>query len=169
MPLLRTIVILAAAAVAAPAALAAAPALEAPAGVAVVRRDGSQWVLQARAASRAEVATALATASGSQLLEQPQVLSTTRPLTRHWRGRDLAEAWRQVLGDEVSHALQCDASRCRVWVLAAPAAGSRAPGTAAARAAGAGAATATAVDTVASPSTAGDLLEPDPPGLFPGD
>ena len=53
------------------------------------------------------------------MLEQPQVLSTTRPLTRHWRGRDLAEAWRQVLGDEVSHALQCDARGCRVWVLAA--------------------------------------------------
>lgn len=162
MPPLRTIVILAAAAVAAPAAPAAAPAPEAPAGVAVVRRDGSQWVLQARAASRAEVATALATASGSQLLEQPQALAAARPLTRHWRGRDLAEAWRQVLGDEVSHALQCDARGCRVWVLAA-----NGPTTSAA--APALALPPTIVSPAALRTSSADVLEPDPPGLFPSD
>lgn len=150
---------------------AAAFALAAPAAAAAaspaVWRDGEHWVLRAEAADRWAVATALAAASGSRLLEQPQALAAARPLTRHWRGRDLVEAWRQVLGDEVSHALQCDGRRCRVWVLAPTATGLRAPG-AAARATVAQAPALEPAAQVPSPVDHG-LQEPDPPGLFPSD
>ncbi|HUG22348.1 hypothetical protein [Piscinibacter sp.] len=128
-------------------------------------------VIQAHGASRLDAAQRLAALTGSALLEQPQALASTRPLTAQWRGRDIAAAWALVLGNEASHALQCDQSRCRVWitgpVAATPASNAdRSTAPAAARSAP------LHVPVVAptpAPAAAADPLDPDPPGLFPAD
>lgn len=134
-------------------------AAAAPAGATVaVQHDGTHWVLQARRAEPAAVWQALAAASGSTL--SAPATAGTRPLTLHWRGTRLHDAWQRVLGHGVNHALQCDRRRCRVWVLgpvaAAPAVGPKA----------ADAAPGNAAQPVVDP---GDLRHPDPPGLFPDD
>ena len=55
--------------------------------------------------------------TGTELVANTEWLASAPPLTLQWRGRDAAEAWAQVLADDVGYALQCRAGRCRLWVL----------------------------------------------------
>jgi hypothetical protein len=85
-----------------------------------VTRVGREWRIDAVGASRLMAAQRLAQASGSPLLGDVAALATARPLDLQWQGRDVAGAWRAVLGSEVSFATHCASpSRCRVWVLGA--------------------------------------------------
>lgn len=79
--------------------------------------------IESRAASRWDAARQLAELTGTQLLGQPDALLQAPPLSMTWKGRDLRAAWSVLLGNDVNHALQCDAAAgpCRVWVLGPPA------------------------------------------------
>jgi hypothetical protein len=81
------------------------------------------WVIAASGASRLMAAQTFAQLSGSPLRGSVDALAGSRPLDLHWRGRDPAQAWRALLGSEVSYALQCDARRCQAWII-----GNGAPG-----------------------------------------
>lgn len=133
----------------------------APAGAQVsVRHDGHHWVMQAERADRVAVWQALAAASGSRLSLAPGAVGG-RALSLHWRGARLDEAWRRVLGDDLNHALQCEAGRCRVWVLGPV------PGVAVKATLAAPSRPAMLPDPVAG--AGGDPADPrlpDPPGLF---
>lgn len=124
----------------------------------VVQRQEGHIVIAARAASRQAVANQLATLTGTQLLESPEHLGATKPITLDWRGVDAAEAWRQVLADHVSYGLRCGHDGCRVWITASldHVAGpmSKHPSVVAG-----------AVDT----TPVERRQEPDPPGLFPSE
>jgi hypothetical protein len=163
-----------AAATADPVAMAAAPTRFAPIPASAgVRQEGRHWVLEARATPRAVLATRLAQLSGSTIHESPALLERLPPLTRHWRGHSLAEAWQQVLGPDVSHAIHCGANRCRVWIAGVTTPADRRPSTAAP---GATPAVSPPVRTgitqavhSESPTTLPGMPQPDPPGLFPAD
>jgi hypothetical protein len=90
---------------------AAAPAL-------AIKREGTTIRIAADAASRWEAARQLAALTHVELLGQPEALADAPPITLHWQGRDVQAAWAALLGDETSHALQCDAAGCKVWVFA---------------------------------------------------
>jgi hypothetical protein len=90
-----------------------------------IERRGGELRIDAHRASRLQAAQRLAALSGSQLLGMPDALAQAPPLTLHWQGPDARAAWSALLGDDVSHALQCDAGACRVWVAAT--AGAAAP------------------------------------------
>ncbi|WP_425257992.1 hypothetical protein ACPOLB_21025 [Rubrivivax sp. RP6-9] len=161
------------------ATLAAGPAAAAD-GHWRVFRERAEWVIEAHAGPRDAVARQLAALSGSTwaLAAGPAPLAGARPLTRRWRGRDLADAWGVVLGGVADHAVQCRPQGCRVWVLglrpapqpsavASPSPSAPVPPVAAVRAAwqapGAehGGTAASTAEPVALP------LTEDPPGLFP--
>jgi hypothetical protein len=108
---------------------------------------GGTITIDVQAASRWEAAQALARLTHTRLHEQPEALAQTRPLTLHWRGSDPAQAWALVLGAEVSHAQQCGAGQCEVWVLSSGRTG-----------------TSAAATTLSAPP---HPMPPDPPGLFP--
>lgn len=139
-----------------------------------VRRERAGLVIAAQSAPRAEVARQLAAATGEDPRAAAAALASARALTLHWQGRDAAEAWRLVLGDQASHALQCSAGRCRLWWAAAlppadavEAVPSRAWGEASG---GAGARVAAPVETpdeVPDEVPVSEPPMPDPPGLFP--
>lgn len=84
----------------------------------VVERDGATWRIAAANASRLDAARRLAELSGSPLLGAAGLIAGTRPLDLHWQGRDLAGAWKAVLGTELNYALQCRRDRCRAWIMA---------------------------------------------------
>ena len=148
-------------------------AAEAADGAWRVQRDGAEWVIEAHAGPRDAVARQLAALSGSTwaLAAGPAPLAGARPLTRRWRGRDLADAWGVVLGGVANHAVQCQPRGCRVWVLGllpAPQGAHAAPvSPATPRAASPapvpehGSALAVDAELAAAP------LTEDPPGLFP--
>lgn len=160
----------------------AAPPPGAQAGQARVWRERQTIVIAARQAPRAEVARQLAALTGVDPQRPAAVLHGARPLTLHWRGSDAAEAWRRVLGAQPGHALQCDGARCRLWLIAQPAAAAAradhdgsvgAPPAAdldpatdrpPAEAGHDGAADAGADD---GPPATWEPTQPDPPGLFP--
>ncbi len=103
-----------------PPAVRAASAASAPAerGALAVRLVDGELRIEARGASRRDAARLLAELTGSALLGEPDTLVQAQPLNLHWSGRDLRDAWRAVLGDEVSNGLQCAArDACRVWIL----------------------------------------------------
>lgn len=85
-----------------------------------IDRHGERLELRFQRASRAEVVRRLAKLTGTQILGSTRALADARPLTLHWQGRDLGEAWRHVLGDELGHVLACAGrNACRVWLLPA--------------------------------------------------
>lgn len=89
-----------------------------PDGATSVRQEAGVWIIDADAAPRLALAQRLAAATGTQLLDSPQLLSRTTPVTLHWRGKDINEAWAQLLASDVSYALQCQPGGCRLWVMA---------------------------------------------------
>ncbi|HEY0858745.1 MAG TPA: hypothetical protein VGE16_16900, partial [Albitalea sp.] len=98
-----------------PAPTGSAPAAHGPLAVRLV--DG-ELRIEARSASRHDAARLLAQLTGTTLAGDPDTLARARPLTLQWSGRDLRAAWLAVLGDEVSHGLQCEAiGVCRVWMI----------------------------------------------------
>lgn len=104
-----------------PVAMPAAPVLN-------VTRRGTRWQVHAVGASRLAAALVLAELSGATLHGSTALLAATRPLhLHHWQGRSAAQAWQAVLGDEVNHALQCDAGRCQVWIVGGGALGAASP------------------------------------------
>jgi hypothetical protein len=130
--------------------LAGAAIAHAAAAEPAVTVAGGVWQISAQGADRAALARQLARASNSTLLAAPEALQQTPALSLHWRGPSLAEAWQQLLGDEVDHALRCEPRGCQVWIV-----GVRRRATAAA---------------VATATRLPDRrLQPDPPGLFPAD
>lgn len=103
-----------------PPSTATAPHPVVPGTLFNVTRLGREWRIDAMGASRLMAAQRLAQASGSLLLGDVAILAEARPLDLQWQGRDVAGAWRAVLGSEVSFATHCASpSRCRVWVLGA--------------------------------------------------
>jgi hypothetical protein len=130
-----------------------------------VRHDGRQWVLRAERADRVAVWQALAAASGSRLSLAPGA-SGGRALSLHWRGARLDEAWRRVLGDDLNHALQCEAGRCRVWVLGPVHGGGAAVVAATAGPVSPGWAARSPDPVRAAGGDPADPRLPDPPGLF---
>ena len=86
--------------------------------VASVRQEAGNWVIDADAMPRLALAQRLAAATGTQLLDSPELLARTAPITLHWRGKDINEAWAQLLASDVSYALQCQPGACRLWVMA---------------------------------------------------
>lgn len=133
----------------------------------------------ARQASRAEVARQLAVLTGVDPQRPAEALHAAPPLTLHWRGSDAAEAWRQVLGVHADHAVQCDAGRCRLWLVHRPVTLARTRDAATADPPPEDAAPApadTAADTAdgarndtAQAPAPGDPRQPEPPGPFPVD
>jgi hypothetical protein len=89
---------------------------DAPLPAISVERQGDTWVLKAHAAPRLLLARRLAEVTGSELLDQPELLAQAGAVTLQWRGADLAEVWARVLADDVAYALQCRDGRCRVWI-----------------------------------------------------
>ena len=124
-----------------------------------VSREDSHWVLQARGMPRGQLARQLATQSGTVLNASLTAMDRAAPAVVMLRTRSLSDAWRAVLGDEFSHAVMCDAGRCKVWVTGllprgtaqAPAQQSKGP-----------------VGPSTSPM-AQPVITSDPPGLFPSD
>lgn len=90
-------------------------------------RHGQGWHIAASGASRLAAAQSFAQLSGSPLRGHVDALAGSRPLELHWQGRDPAQAWRALLGSEVSYALQCDARRCQAWIIGTDATGTPAP------------------------------------------
>jgi hypothetical protein len=90
-----------------------------------VRQEAGSWIIDAETAPRLALARRLAAATGTQLLDQPELLSRTTPVTLHWRGQDIHEAWAQLLASDVSYALQCRPGGCRLWVMAVAASANR--------------------------------------------
>jgi hypothetical protein len=82
-----------------------------------LNRLGQGWVIAASGASRLVAAQTFAQLSASPLRGSVDALAGSRPLDLHWQGRDPAQAWRALLGSEVSYALQCDARRCQAWII----------------------------------------------------
>lgn len=82
-----------------------------------ISRAGSDWRIDAQGASRAGAVMELARISATQLFGAESLPRQARPLDLHWQGKDLATAWRAVIGDEFSYALQCQGGRCRAWIL----------------------------------------------------
>ncbi|MCV2368387.1 hypothetical protein [Roseateles oligotrophus] len=115
-----------------------------------IRWEGQDLVIDAKAATLAELTTALAAQTGSELLGELALLNEARPLSLRWRGRDPQQAWALLLQGQASYATQCANHHCRVWLL-----GQLAPGLAGA--------------APPSPSPPYRAAEPDPPGLFPSD
>lgn len=147
----------------APAVAAAGPASTAPEW----RREGGGWSVKAAAGERAELAQALAAASGTALRGDLRLLSAAPPLTLWLHAVALEEAWRVVLGPASSYALQCaGVGRCRLWLLGVR---SPAPAAHAPAAGGPGSAAAWPAVPPAEARAAADLRTPDPPGLFPSD
>lgn len=100
------------------AAPATPAALEADAPV---RWLGDELFMDLEAVPLAQAAQWLAAATRSTVagLESLQPVN----VTLHFRGRDTAAAWRQLLQGHAAVALACDASDCRVWISSeAPAA-----------------------------------------------
>lgn len=81
-----------------------------------LERHGVEWRLTARGVTRAEVARRLAEASGSALHGDKDALALSAPAEVRWQGRSLSQAWPQVLGPDLSYALQCRRDRCEVWI-----------------------------------------------------
>jgi hypothetical protein len=69
------------------------------------------------AASRHEAVLELAALSGSEMPGGADALRLARPLDLQWEGRSLASAWRAVIGNEASYALQCRRDRCTAWIV----------------------------------------------------
>ena len=82
-----------------------------------ITRVGSEWRIDAVAASRLDAAQQLAEMSGTLLFGSPSSLAHSRPLYLHWEGADLGAAWRAVLDDELNYAVQCRRDRCRAWMI----------------------------------------------------
>jgi hypothetical protein len=93
----------------------------------VVERAGTRWRIDAAHASRLDAARRLSQLSGSPLLGATGLLAGTRPLDLRWQGRDLAGAWKAVLGPDLNYALQCRHDRCRAWIVAAAEPGANPP------------------------------------------
>lgn len=85
----------------------------------LVDRRGRLWQIEAAGASRLDAARLLAEQSGSTLHGSTELLSRAAPLSVRWQGRSLAQAWQQVLGTDVSYALQCRRDVCEAWIVAA--------------------------------------------------
>lgn len=81
-----------------------------------LERHGVEWRLTARGVTRADVARRLAEASGSALHGDTDALALSAPADLRWQGRSLSQAWPQVLGPDLSYALQCRRDRCEVWI-----------------------------------------------------
>lgn len=84
-----------------------------------VSHSGRFWRVEAQGASRLDAARRLAELSGSALHGSIELLAQARPLDLRWQGRTLAQAWEQVLGQDLNYALQCRRDRCEAWIVAA--------------------------------------------------
>lgn len=93
----------------------------------VVERAGASWRIDASHAPRLDAARQLAQLSGSPLLGATELIAGTRPLDLRWQGRDLAGAWKAVLGPELNYLLQCRRDRCQAWIVAAAEPGANLP------------------------------------------
>lgn len=93
----------------------------------VVERTGASWRIDASHALRLDAARRLAELSGSPLLGATELLAASRPLDLRWQGRDLADAWKAVLGPDLNYALQCRRDRCQAWIVAAAERGANPP------------------------------------------
>lgn len=112
----------------APTTTAGAPARQDLAPVTlVVERDGATWRIAAANASRLDAARRLAQLSGSPLLGDTELIAGTRPLDLRWQGRDLAGAWKAVLGPDLNYALQCRRDRCQALIVSAAEPGAKLP------------------------------------------
>lgn len=155
------------------AASAPGPAAQAQPDPALTLRrhaDGEIFI-EARAASLGEAATALSALTQSELrLGSRHALPESRTLTITWRGHDVGQAWQALLGAGASHAMQCQAQRCRVWLLSAGAAANE-PGASPPPSAQAPMPAAPRASDLLSgtPPPAATVAQPDPPGLFPSD
>lgn len=83
-----------------------------------IARERGLWRIRADAASRYEAARELAEMSGTRLPTGIEALRSTRPLDLQWEGRELAQAWQAIIGNEANYALQCAQNRCTAWILA---------------------------------------------------
>lgn len=135
---------------------------EQPAAQLAVEVNGSTITIQARIASREQVARQLAAITRSELMAAPQAFEGAAPLTLRWHGDDIEQVWRAVLGPNSAHALQCAGQRCRVWLL------STSTGTAVSREIGREH-TRTVRLTTPPSATEDRQRQPDPPGLFPAE
>jgi cytochrome oxidase assembly protein ShyY1 len=162
-------------AAAAPAA-AAAPRTQATRLTALnISLEDGEIHIDARGASRQNAALALAALTHAELQSAPGALADAPPLTLRWRGRDASQAWQAVLGADTNHALQCQGTRCRVWLAASP--HTTAPAAAPISGARQTARHASDVQTTARPlvewpaplSPTFPVMQPDPPGLFPSE
>lgn len=85
---------------------------------------GDRVALTLRHANRAEVVRRFAELTGTQILGPAPSLAEAPPLTLHWSGSDVGEAWRRILGDEAGHVMACSGRHaCRVWLLTSRAGG----------------------------------------------
>ena len=98
-----------------PHAVPTAVHIGAPGLLTLEKADGG-WTIDAQGASRLAMAARLAQLSGSTVSGALTPLATGGPQTLRWQGRDLAQAWKVVLGHEISYALQCSQDHCTVWL-----------------------------------------------------
>lgn len=134
---------------------AAAPALADPG----VQRRGTGWLIQPQGRSLAELAQALAAASGSRLAGPLEALnqSVRWPGQGRWQVASLDQGWALLLDGRVNHARQClgqgRSERCTLWLVAA----------------GPGGATPAPAPPPMPPAPAAPRPTADPPGLFPSE
>lgn len=83
-----------------------------------IGRQGSDIIINLKAMPRTDAVLQLAALTNAQVLEGRNLLAHAAPVTLHWRGADAVGAWRQLLGENIRHAVHCDAEGCRVWILA---------------------------------------------------
>ena len=107
----------------APAAPKAEPMVEpmpAQAEPLVERLANGELRIRLVAHDRRAAAERLAVLTGARLLERPETLAQTRPVTLHWQGRDTATAWRALLADDAHYLLDCRVERaCKLWIFGA--------------------------------------------------
>jgi hypothetical protein len=133
------------------------------------RLDGGEFRIHLVAHDRHAAAQRLAALTGARLLERPEALMQTRPVTLRWQGRDSAGAWRALLADEAQYLLDCRVQNaCKVWIVGADSVKANG-GPPASPATAALLATPANVEAVAPVAAPGPALQPDPPGLFPSE
>lgn len=88
-----------------------------PAVAARVQVDDGSVSIDLRAVTLDEAVSLLARATGARVHGLDRLNGGDVRISLQWRGRDLLQAWRAVLGTRVGHAASCGSGRCEVWLL----------------------------------------------------
>jgi len=138
----------------------------------IERLDNGELRIRLVAHDRRDAAERLAVFTGARLLERPEALAQTRPVTLHWQGRDTATAWRALLADDAHYLLDCRVERaCKLWIFGAHGASATDARThpAAALSPDASSHAPPDVATAAAMTAPASALPPDSSGPFPTD